>query len=338
MAFGDLHPCLASHRTRMTVYPSYSTFYIPRKPKPENPLLALSCGSSSQRQQTKRARHQPTHKLHTGLLTKSARKALFKAANLLIEATPTRPVFNHILNKKVSHHTSFITLTLPFDIDLEAEKKLFKSYLSPLIEWLKKSWGMLNYVWRAERTERGRIHYHLITDCYCPHSELRRRWNKLLTHLPNYPIWKKEHLHQDMPSTEIRGIYDPEQAKRYLSKYLSKKEKTPPTDSNSDVSSSVNQETHNTSSNQPIPGRVWGCSDNLKQFKRPQFQPTYNTFAMVDELTAKDPDSVIFLEYAILLLKSKEYVMRTLEFIDRYEYREYLRQVAPPNHYTFAIN
>lgn len=334
----QIHPCFNSTLTLLKVYPTFSTFYLQHKPRPSIAHYSPPSGISNASCHPVNKNQKPPHATHTGLLSRSARKALYRAANLLIEATPTRPVFNHIVNRKTTFKLSFLTLTLPFDICFHSEKMLHRRLLTPLIDWLKKYWGLLNYVWKVERTKRGRIHFHLMADCFCLHSELRRRWNKLILLLPEYTNYKVDHPNTNMPSTEITGVYDSSRASRYLAKYMGKLGSKL---SNSlKVYDELNQDPTQfaTDSTIPIQGRVWGCSDNLKLAKAPTFNPNDKTFLQLAELHKSDPKAVLLLEYAIVLFKPREFAMKSLDFFDRFQYREFLNLVSPPDHHNFSIN
>lgn len=82
--------------------------------------------------------------------------------------------------EKFTFKINFITLNLPAP-QFHTDKEL-KAILNDWIKiWAKK--GLRDYVWKAEKQENGNIHFHITTNTYIHHSDIRNTWNSVLRHL-----------------------------------------------------------------------------------------------------------------------------------------------------------
>ena len=178
---------------------------------------------------------------YSGLITNGVKKRLSKAVNLLVASTLKKVVFSKQLNKYVTHQISFITLTIPDSTALGA-KELHKKMLEPMIKFLRQVHGMRSYVWKVEYQKRGVLHYHLTSDCYIDHNDLRKKWNSLLTknELNTAYIDAKGHINAN--STDIHSVRNIQDLPAYLVKYM--------------IKSYQNEKSVN--------GKIWDCSKNLK--------------------------------------------------------------------------
>ena len=174
---------------------------------------------------------------------------------------------------------TFVTLTISQD-QKHTDKILVKT-LVDFIDHLKKVKNTLienkidtktellkleNYVWRAETTERGNIHFHLLFDTYVNHITLKRVWNNYLSKLGYEGGENSANIHN------LRNIKD---VGSYVTKYLTKE---PLNDefskllkdgkiSRDDLSNYDNE----TKYRRPVLYTSWGCSRALKTLKAPTF-------------------------------------------------------------------
>lgn len=174
---------------------------------------------------------------------------------------------------------TFVTLTISQD-QKHTDKMLVKT-LVDFIDHLKKVKNTLienkidtktellkleNYVWRAETTERGNIHFHLLFDTYVNHITLKRVWNNYLLKLGYEGGENSANIHN------LRNIKD---VGSYVTKYLTKE---PLNDEFSkllkdgkitrdDLSNYDNE----TKYRRPVLYTSWGCSRALKTLKSPTF-------------------------------------------------------------------
>lgn len=180
--------------------------------------------------------------------------------------------------KNLKKTIAMITLTLPSK-QILTDKEIKRMALMPFIEKMKYVCGIKLWLWVAETQKNGNIHFHIIIDEYIPfvvfdinktvlfagtiaqcQKYMQKRdkqknlrmanyaefiWNKLLNKIGQMDDFKAKYRHTNPPSTKIEWIRNQEKAGAYISKYISKNDKT----------------------GRKIDGRLWGASDQLKQLK-----------------------------------------------------------------------
>lgn len=181
-------------------------------------------------------------KAYSGLVSKGVAKRLRKAIDLLISSTPTTTVQHYTRTKTIKHKLSFITLTIP-DLETLTGKEAHKKLLEPMLLWLRRYHGLRSYIWKAELQKRGQLHYHITSNVYIAHQELKDKWNELLT-LNNYNRkYREEKGHTNANSTDIKEVRKISNLGGYLTKYFTKAYQN----------------------EKSIGGKVWDCSLNLKR-------------------------------------------------------------------------
>ena len=137
----------------------------------------------------------------------------------------------------------FLTLTIQPSILVEhnfAKRELLMRF----IDQLKLNYGVKHYFWRAELQQNSQIHFHLIVDHYIPKFKVQHDWNKLVYHALGFSEFFTEKQFLKFPSTHLKGVDDVKNFVQYVTKYCTK------IDENGVVS-----------------GRLWGCSDALREIK-----------------------------------------------------------------------
>jgi hypothetical protein len=190
-------------------------------------------------------------KTYKGEVSKLSQKNIARAINLLVQSSPWHWYLNPITNKKNRMRINFITLT--FSCSQNISLKIgYSNSLKPFLRWMLEVKKIKNYVWKAEYQKRGQLHYHITTNTFIHHTEIRNKWNyiqKQNGYLQEY--WEKNH-HYDANSTDVHAVYKIEDIESYLIKYMMK----PVSDVDENKSATLR---NNFSS-----GKVWGCSDNLR--------------------------------------------------------------------------
>jgi hypothetical protein len=109
--------------------------------------------------------------------------------------------------------------------------------LSRWLEVAKYRWNMNLYLWKAEPQERGAIHFHISSNVFVPHAELRYTWNRELR--------KFGLVNVNDNSTDVHAILDVKAHENYLAEYF------------------LNDAKHE--GRRPITGKLWGCAHALSQ-------------------------------------------------------------------------
>lgn len=213
---------------------------------------------------------------YSGVLTLHAKRRLSKCAQILACVTPNRWMVHPVSQNKFEFRIAFVTLTLPVDLSPDQEKNSSSLLIKPFIQALVRRFGVKNYVWRIERTESGRLHWHFVIDQPIHYQHLQNVWNRLLRQNRLLDDYAKEHGHYNAPSTDIRKVRDLKKALKYVSKYVSKQKAASPKLASKLFNRVVDQLSDLTESElnslysaypqfKPIPGRLWDASIWLKR-------------------------------------------------------------------------
>jgi len=76
---------------------------------------------------------------------------------------------------------NFVTLTLPC-LQFHKDSTIKKECLNQFLTEIRQS-GVKNFVWVCENQVNGNIHFHFATDTYIHHSDINRRWNRIINKL-----------------------------------------------------------------------------------------------------------------------------------------------------------
>lgn len=130
--------------------------------------------------------------------------------------------------KIMKYKLNMITLTFTGEIEEKSSKKLLNDFLNNC----RNNYDLKNYVWKIELTKRGRIHYHIASDCDLTLDLTTKIWGNILR--------KAGFVGQyEVNSTDVKRFSNPF---AYLAKYVGKN------DENNDYK---------------LTGRIWGSSESL---------------------------------------------------------------------------
>lgn len=178
--------------------------------------------------------------------------------------------------KKADITFVFVTLTLPCTQN-HTDQELKQHALKPFLQQMERKHGWRNWLWVAETQKNDNLHFHVIGDRTVDHKTLRQLWNgymedlgyiqdyrdaqeykhrngfqfrKDLSHkwpygaqVEAYIKGKKENW-SNPNSTDIKRIKHVKNLPAYLTKYICKSDGA-----------------------RPIEGRLWGCSDSIRDCK-----------------------------------------------------------------------
>lgn len=178
---------------------------------------------------------------HASVLSDKAKKRICAAVNWLCASAAEKTVFSKSLNKRFNFKVNLITLTLP-NTDTEIKEYEFKTKLMhPFLVYMKKYFGLKNYVWKVEFQNNGKLHLHLTTDTFIEHHIIRHTWNRLLKSNGYLDAFIRKFKHDNPNSTDVHAVWKVKNLSAYLAKYLSKNEQN----------------------DKQINGRIWGCNYEL---------------------------------------------------------------------------
>jgi hypothetical protein len=178
-----------------------------------------------------------------GKLSKTSSKKLSRAITYINEIAKETKQYLPNRQLPINFKLSFITLTL-CSKQVHTDQYLRRHLLTDFFVRAKIKWNLKNYVWRAEKQKNGNIHFHLVTDCFIPHNELKVVWNNLLDKLGYIDEFAAKYKHRQPNSTDIHSLRFIKDIVSYLTKYLVKSEQ-----------------------NKGLTGRLYGTSKSLENLK-----------------------------------------------------------------------
>lgn len=140
-----------------------------------------------------------------------------------------------------------ITLTLP-SVQNESDKEIKRNYLNNFLIQLKSKHDVKNYLWVAEKQKNGNIHFHICVDKWCNKFQIQRLWNKVLSNGVYLSNYQQKFGNKLPPNVKITGQKEMANPAEYLTKYVTKAEKT-----------------------QPIDGVKWACTVELQEITKIKF-------------------------------------------------------------------
>lgn len=218
----------------------------------------------------------------------------------------------------------FLTLTIQPSILVEhnfAKRELLMRF----IDQLKLNYGVKHYFWRAELQQNSQIHFHLIVDHYIPKFKVQHDWNKLVYHTLGFSEFFTEKQFLKFPSTHLKGVDDVKNFVQYVTKYCTK------IDENGVVS-----------------GRLWGCSDELRNIKNfeidftPLVARTFGNYIEKSKTEKKEGSGYIMYFNRGMLTHLSKYVVIGSQYVaylrniilDLYQDKEkrqaFIASVVPP--------
>lgn len=151
------------------------------------------------------------------ILSYKARQRIHTYTQYLVDASTKKRVYSKSENKWFSFRVNFITLTLPspqIHTDTEIHNRCFKEFIRA---WKQREPALM-YLYKAEVMENGNLHYHLTTNAYIHHKDLRNMWNYYCNKLG----YVDRSISQDPNSTDVHSVKNVKKLANYLGKYLAK--------------------------------------------------------------------------------------------------------------------
>lgn len=215
-------------------------------------------------------------KTYSGLISPGSARSLRRAIENIVAIALPKTATDFKSGKDFKFKVNFITLTLPCPQSPYTDKEVKKTCLDNWLKAARRRFNLKSYVWRAERQVNGNIHFHLITDCYIQYDQLRDTWNDRLQLLKLIDTFEAKHGHRHPNSTDVHAVSKIRNLAAYMVKYMTKGHNTaeslraqPPwREAERKIKMKRNGPKFQrvlSLAEQKINGRVWDCSENLKQ-------------------------------------------------------------------------
>ena len=276
--------------------------------------------------------------VYTGVIIDSARKKLRKAIELLVESSVWKEAEHFKTGRKFKFKVNFITLTLPTSQGSITDKELKSKCLDNWIKRMKRKYGLVNYVWRAERQYNGNLHFHIMTDCYIRYDYIRNDWNGVLQQFNFIDEFEKVHKHRNPNSTDVHAVWKIKNLAAYMVKYMSKTPEEHLNEINRKRASKGEKklipENHPFQKiegqpkwNDVLDGKLWDCSLSLKRAKACEIMLESGIRKDWDRLVDTPKRKILDTErFSILFLEKNEFDTE-INVDDRAIYDQYLKSI-----------
>ena len=248
----------------------------------------------------------PPTATYTGSLNAKSIVKLKKAIRILVASAKPKTAFSLKTGQPFKWKINFITLTLPAPQGKRTDSEIKKYCLEPFMRICRNKFGMVSYVWKAERQKNGNLHFHITADTWIHYLKVQRHWNKCLEKLNFITQFEKRHGHRNPNSTDIHAVHQVRNLAAYMVKYMAK------TSTEKDV----------------IQGKVWDCSTNLKKAKYPSLIIEGNTRSAVDLAFTTMNNKTMDFDFAELAIMSSFQLNRSCSPYMKQVYREWLASIG----------
>lgn len=259
---------------------------------------------------------------YSGSMSPGSRKRLKRAINTMIAQAQVKTFINPTTGNEVKFRCNFITLTLPCPQGTRSDKEIKKQCLDVWLKYARRVFKLKSYVWRAERQKNGNIHFHLIADVFIPYDALCDSWNDRLERLGMISQFEKTNGHRHPNSTDVHSIFAINDLASYMIKYMTKGglSKTDlqiisgmkfPASSSAHRKASKKLDECLHLSDEPLNGKLWDCSANLKSVKNAEVLLEGESLDLWHEEIQR-PDVFIKEEEKFSLISYKPYQFKTM--------------------------
>jgi len=188
--------------------------------------------------------------------------------------------------RKLKVHTAFITLTLS-SAQRHQDHYITKHLLGSLLDRLRKDYGKISYVWRAEKQKNGNIHYHILANKRIHWKKVRYYWNQIQKRHGYIEPFKEKFGHEDPNSIDVHGLMKVGDVLAYMEKYMSKDQ--------DEIA---------------ISGRLWGCSQDLSKLDACKVRIHIQVLELLQNLAERDMIGSYSNDYVIIYTCDVQNILR----------------------------
>lgn len=219
-------------------------------------------------------------------------------------------------------YITFATVTLAVD-QHHTDNEIKRQILTPFIKSLKENYKIKYYFWRAEAQLNGNIHFHLILDRYIHYNDLQQQWNKAADLLHYSSLYYQATGSFQPPSTHIKKLEKGQDLAAYVIKYVCKapvieyelNEKGEEIEGSETFVQYIKNKDGEIERQtlRKIGGRIWGCSDELREIKPYTEDITEQLQEAIEKgIKSGEIRSTIEEEYRIYYLNVEQFLERHL--------------------------
>lgn len=243
------------------------------------------------------------NKTYAGVVTKGAQKRIRRSVDRILQLSEVQKIYNPVINSIQKFRLNFITLTVANTDKNYTAREMYDLCFKPFLRWLRETKKSQFYIWKAELQKRGQVHYHVVSNRFIMHDEIKAKWNELQKKAGLLEGFFNKFNHYNPNSTDIHAVYKVKDLSAYFSKYLSKITKD-------DDGNTIDETT----------GKVWDCSRALKEFKTFTAPVSIEMDKRLKIAVKNKSVSILYLEKCSILKSGSLSVLNVLSAEDKAEY------------------
>ena len=242
---------------------------------------------------------------YKGEITQKSKSKIISAVNLLFDISDRQYFVNKYTGKKNYFKINFITLTLSAEQMQVCDSIIKKECLEWWLSLARRKFGLKHYVWKAERQKNGNIHFHITSNCFIDVDKLRESWNQAQNRIGFIDLFNVKHNHTNPNSTDIKIVNSKKAIGSYIAKYVGKE----------------------LGKGDKIKGKVWDCSQSLKNVKKPTIEINHSIEKEIFEVLKSNDHKVIVKDPITIYAFNNSKVKNIIKGEIKNCYHEYIRKV-----------
>lgn len=132
----------------------------------------------------------PTKHNNLNKISADAAKKITRAVAYVQLISDKQKVFCREIGKQIDFQLTFLTLTLP-SRQIHTDQQIRRDLLHHFITILERKYKVTHYVQRSERQRNGNLHFHIVTNKFLPHQEIKDLWNNIINKLGYVDEYRK---------------------------------------------------------------------------------------------------------------------------------------------------
>lgn len=229
-----------------------------------------------------------------GKFSNGAKKRLTKIIDLFTSSIAGYLLYNKIPLSNIDRYIKFVTLTLS-SAQFHSDTFIRRNMLNVFLLELKRKHNVKSFIYCSEAQKNGNIHFHILINQYIHWKKIREIWNKIQENNGYIESFEKKFGHKNPNSIDIHKLKKVNSLAAYLTKYFTKDE-----------------------NRRKIEGRLWGCSDNLRELKYYEKLVDYEVDNYLNEMFLNHRDAFYQTDFFVIL-KSEKFVYLKEKLKDTYD-------------------
>jgi hypothetical protein len=148
--------------------------------KPQYSTLYTEIYSNRKREVSETSLKNLVDNRQSGLISKKANKKLYDSIDWMLYISKEKLLHNYKFNSNFIFKLNMITLTLPTK-QMNSDNYIKNKMLNNFLTILRTRFDLSNYIWKAEKTQAGNLHFHILSDIYIHYRDINNIWNRILS-------------------------------------------------------------------------------------------------------------------------------------------------------------